>query len=110
MFLGSRTVETTRALALEWARQNVRINLLESGWMAEEGSPALADDEFATNLLKYLPYKRLVQPEELAGALLYLASPASGFVTGEAIAIDRTHTPCRDRRGRQELAAPQASR
>jgi NAD(P)-dependent dehydrogenase (short-subunit alcohol dehydrogenase family) len=77
-----------RALALEWARQNVRINLLESGWMAEEGSPALADDEFATNLLKYLPYKRLVKPEELAGALLYLASPASGFVTGEAIAID----------------------
>ena len=77
-----------RALALEWARQKVRINLLEAGWMTEEGSPALADDEFAANLLKYLPYKRLVQPEELAGALLYLASPASGFVTGEAIAID----------------------
>ena len=77
-----------RALALEWARQNIRINLLEAGWMTEEGSPALANDEFAANLLKYLPYKRLVKPEELAGALLYLASPASGFVTGEAIAID----------------------
>ena len=77
-----------RALALEWARRNIRINLLEAGWMAEEGSPALADDEFAANLLKYLPYKRLVQTEELAGALLYLASPASGFVTGEAIAVD----------------------
>src|SRR5712691_12446156 len=77
-----------RALALEWARRNIRINMLEAGWMAEEGSPALADDEFAANLLKYLPYKRLVQPEELAGALLYLASPASGFVTGEAIAVD----------------------
>ncbi len=77
-----------RALALEWARQNIRINLLETGWMTEAGSPALANDEFAANLLKYLPYRRLVQPEELAGALLYLASPASGFVTGEAIAID----------------------
>jgi NAD(P)-dependent dehydrogenase (short-subunit alcohol dehydrogenase family) len=77
-----------RALALEWARRNIRINLLEPGWMAEEGSPALANDEFAANLLKYLPYKRLVKPEELAGALLYLASPASGFVTGEAIAVD----------------------
>jgi NAD(P)-dependent dehydrogenase (short-subunit alcohol dehydrogenase family) len=77
-----------RALALEWARRNIRINLLEAGWMAEEGSPALANDEFAANLLKYLPYKRLVKPEELAGALLYLASPASGFVTGEAIAVD----------------------
>jgi NAD(P)-dependent dehydrogenase (short-subunit alcohol dehydrogenase family) len=77
-----------RALALEWARQNIRINLLEAGWMDEEGSPALANDDFAANLLKYLPYKRLVKPEELAGALLYLASPASGFVTGEAVAID----------------------
>jgi NAD(P)-dependent dehydrogenase (short-subunit alcohol dehydrogenase family) len=77
-----------RALALEWARQNIRINLLEAGWMDEEGSPAIANDEFAVNLLKYLPYKRLVKPEELAGALLYLASPASGFVTGEAVAID----------------------
>lgn len=77
-----------RALALEWARAQIRINLLEAGWTDEPGSPALVKDEFATNLLKYLPYKRLVQPEELAGALLYLASPASGFVTGEAIAVD----------------------
>jgi NAD(P)-dependent dehydrogenase (short-subunit alcohol dehydrogenase family) len=77
-----------RALALEWARDKIRINLLETGWLTEEGSPALANDEFAANLLKYLPYKRLVKPEELAGALLYLASPASGFVTGEAIPID----------------------
>jgi NAD(P)-dependent dehydrogenase (short-subunit alcohol dehydrogenase family) len=77
-----------RALALEWARQNLRINLLETGWMTEPGSPALAQDEFATSLRKYLPYKRLVRPEELAGALLYLASPASRFVTGEALAID----------------------
>lgn len=77
-----------RALALEWARAQIRINLLEAGWTDEPGSPALAKDEFAANLLKYLPYKRLVRPEELAGALLYLASPASGFVTGEAIPID----------------------
>lgn len=77
-----------RALALEWARQNVRINLLEAGWMEEPGNPAMADDEFSKRLLKYLPYKRLVLPEELAGALLYLASPASGFVTGEAVAVD----------------------
>jgi 2-dehydro-3-deoxy-D-gluconate 5-dehydrogenase len=77
-----------RALALEWARENIRINLLEAGWMNEEGSPGLAGDEFAGNLIKYLPYRRLVNPEELAGALLYLASPASGFVTGEAIPVD----------------------
>lgn len=77
-----------RALALEWARDRIRINLLEAGWTNEQGSPGLARDEFAGNLVKYLPYKRLVNPEELAGALLYLASPASSFVTGEAIPVD----------------------
>jgi len=77
-----------------WQRRRC-LEALIHRWDAEHSlgisgpvDPALANDEFATNLLKYLPYKRLVTPEELAGALLYLASPASGFVTGEAIAID----------------------
>jgi NAD(P)-dependent dehydrogenase (short-subunit alcohol dehydrogenase family) len=78
----------TRALALEWARKNVRINALEAGWVEEEGSPALDDDEFSKSLIKYLPENRLVKPEELGGALLYLVSPAAGFVTGESIAVD----------------------
>jgi NAD(P)-dependent dehydrogenase (short-subunit alcohol dehydrogenase family) len=78
----------TRALALEWARRKIRVNSIEAGWLEEEGSPALGKNEFSEALLKYLPYKRLVKPEELAGALLYLVSPASGFVTGESIVVD----------------------
>ncbi len=78
----------TRALALEWARRNIRVNALEAGWVEEEGSPAVGNDEFSKRLLKYLPYNRLVKPEELAGALLYLVSPGAGFVTGESIAVD----------------------
>jgi NAD(P)-dependent dehydrogenase (short-subunit alcohol dehydrogenase family) len=35
-----------------------------------------------------LPYSRLLKPEEIAGALLYLVSPAAGFVTGTAVAVD----------------------
>lgn len=77
-----------RAAALEWARRNLRINLLECGWTEEPGSPALAPGEFGERLVKYLPYRRLLKPEEIAGALLYLASPASSFVTGEAVAVD----------------------
>jgi NAD(P)-dependent dehydrogenase (short-subunit alcohol dehydrogenase family) len=77
-----------RALALEWARKNVRINMVECGWMDEPGSPAGVPSDFSGKLIKYLPYRRLLKPEEIAGALLYLVSPAAGFVTGEAIAID----------------------
>jgi NAD(P)-dependent dehydrogenase (short-subunit alcohol dehydrogenase family) len=77
-----------RSLALEWARSNIRINLIECGWMDEPDSPAAVPSDFSSKLIKYLPYRRLLKPEEIAGALLYLVSPAAGFVTGEAIAID----------------------
>jgi len=78
----------TRALALEWARKNIRVNAIKAGWLEAERSPATAEDEFAKNLKKYLPDNRLIKPEELGGALLYLVSPAAAFVTGESIAVD----------------------
>jgi NAD(P)-dependent dehydrogenase (short-subunit alcohol dehydrogenase family) len=77
-----------RALALEWARRNIRINLLECGWLDTEDSPATQEGEFSERLIKYLPYRRLLQPAEIAGALLYLVSPAAGFVTGTSMAVD----------------------
>jgi NAD(P)-dependent dehydrogenase (short-subunit alcohol dehydrogenase family) len=78
----------TRALAIEWARRGVRVNAIEAGWLDTEKSPARAGNDFSKNLIKYLPDNRLVKPEELGGALLYLVSPAAGFVTGQAIAVD----------------------
>jgi NAD(P)-dependent dehydrogenase (short-subunit alcohol dehydrogenase family) len=77
-----------RSLALEWARRAVRINLIECGWLDDPGSAQNQEDEFGDKLIKYLPYRRLVKPEEVAGALIYLVSPGAGFVTGESIAID----------------------
>jgi glucose 1-dehydrogenase len=77
-----------RSLALEWARRNIRINLLECGWLDTADSPAAQEGEFSERLIKYLPYRRLLKPDEIAGALLYLVSPAAGFVTGTSIAID----------------------
>jgi NAD(P)-dependent dehydrogenase (short-subunit alcohol dehydrogenase family) len=77
-----------RALSLEWARRNVRVNTIECGWLEQEGNPIMNPGEFSDKLTKYLPYRRPVKPEEIAGALLYLVSPAAGFVTGESIAVD----------------------
>jgi NAD(P)-dependent dehydrogenase (short-subunit alcohol dehydrogenase family) len=77
-----------RALALEWANRKVRVNMIECGWVDESESPAVRPGEFRDRLMRYLPYRRLVEPEEIAGALLYLVSPAASFVTGEAITID----------------------
>jgi NAD(P)-dependent dehydrogenase (short-subunit alcohol dehydrogenase family) len=77
-----------RSLSLEWARRSIRVNMIECGWLEVEGSPAMRESEFREKLLRYLPYRRLVKPEEIAGALLYLVSPAAGFVTGESIAVD----------------------
>jgi NAD(P)-dependent dehydrogenase (short-subunit alcohol dehydrogenase family) len=78
----------TRALALEWARRNIRINLLECGWLDTADSPATQEGEFSERLVRYLPYRRLLKPDEIAGALLYLVSPAAGFVTGTSLAVD----------------------
>lgn len=77
-----------RALGLEWARRNIRINLLECGWLDTADSPATQEGEFNERLIKYLPYRRLLKPDEIAGALLYLVSPAAGFVTGTSVAVD----------------------
>jgi NAD(P)-dependent dehydrogenase (short-subunit alcohol dehydrogenase family) len=78
----------TRALALEWARKGIRVNAIKAGWLEEAKSPATNEDDFAKNLMKYLPDNRLIKPDELGGALLYLVSPAAAFVTGESIAVD----------------------
>lgn len=77
-----------RALALEWAKRQVRINSIQCGWLDEPDSPAVQPGRFSERLLRYLPYRRLVKPDEVAGALIYLVSPASSFVTGASIVVD----------------------
>ena len=74
----------TRALALEWARHGVRVNAVGVGWLS--GS-ALAEG-LSSRLERYIPMRRLGQPEDLASLVVYLASDASDFVTGAAFFVD----------------------
>ena len=76
----------TRALALEWARTGITVNAVGAGWI--KGAGLLANDAIEQQLTRYIPQKRTGQPEEVAGAAVYLASDASGFVTGQILWVD----------------------
>jgi NAD(P)-dependent dehydrogenase (short-subunit alcohol dehydrogenase family) len=76
----------TRALALEWARTGVTVNAIGAGWT--EGVGMLSDDTLQQQLTRYIPQKRLAQPEDIAAAAVYLASDSTGFVTGQIMWID----------------------
>ncbi|HEY8767537.1 MAG TPA: SDR family oxidoreductase [Dehalococcoidia bacterium] len=76
----------TRALALEWARHGINVNAIGAGWT--EGMGIIGGDEGRQKLERYLPYKRLAKPEEIAGAAVYLASETSAYLTGQVIWIE----------------------
>lgn len=76
----------TRALALEWAREGIRVNAIGAGWT--EGMGIIAEDESRQQLERYLPYKRLARPDEIAEMAVYLASDASAYLTGQVVWIE----------------------
>ena len=79
-------IQFTKALALEWARYNIRVNAIAVGWMAE--SLDTADVERNSLLARYIPLRRLCQPDDIGALLVYLASDASSFVTGQTYRVD----------------------
>jgi NAD(P)-dependent dehydrogenase (short-subunit alcohol dehydrogenase family) len=76
----------TRALALEWARDGVNVNAIGAGWTEDMG--IIGGDEGRQQLERYLPYKRLAKPEEIAGPAVYLASDAAAYLTGQVIWVE----------------------
>ena len=83
-------VNLTRELAAQWARKGVRVNCLAPGWFRTEMTDGLMfGDEQAERWMKQrTPMGRGGREEELDGALLFLASPASTFMTGQVLCID----------------------
>jgi NAD(P)-dependent dehydrogenase (short-subunit alcohol dehydrogenase family) len=75
----------TRALALEWARTGVTVNAIGAGWTEGMG---IISSEAKAQLERYLPYKRLGKPDEIAGAVVYLASDVAEYLTGQVVWIE----------------------
>ena len=75
----------TSGLSLEWARSNVRVNGIGAGWVTTEPQTEEAQKEL---LVRYIPSRRRGHPTDLCGLLVYLASDACDFVTGQTIFID----------------------
>ena len=77
-------VHMTRHLAAYWAKDNVRVNCLSPGPFPS----SKADPRMVERLTEKLPMKRMGRPQELKGAIVFLASDASSFMTGQNLLID----------------------
>jgi NAD(P)-dependent dehydrogenase (short-subunit alcohol dehydrogenase family) len=77
----------TRDLAIKWARFNVRVNALVPGWFRTHMT-AVVVDRSREKLIQSIPMRRLGSETELKGAVVFLASGASSYVTGQLICVD----------------------
>jgi NAD(P)-dependent dehydrogenase (short-subunit alcohol dehydrogenase family) len=81
--------QVTQFLAREWATAGVRVNALVPGFFPAEQNRRLLTPERTAQIMAHTPMKRFGEPEELLGAVLWLASDrASGFVTGALVRVD----------------------
>lgn len=82
-------ISLTKSLAPELARDGIRVNCVAPGWVETDMvRPALSDASARAEIERVIPLGRIGQAEEIAGAVLYLASDLSTFVTGEILNVN----------------------
>ena len=84
-------IHLTRAMALELARYDVRVNTLAPGYIETDLNRDFFASEAGQAMINRIPQQRLGQPEDLDGSLLLLASDASRYMTGTVVAVDGGH-------------------
>lgn len=83
----------TQYLAREWAPHGIRVNALAPGFFPAEQNRKILTEERTADIFRHTPMKRFGEPEELCGAVIWLASEkASSFVTGAVIRVDGGYT------------------
>ncbi|MCP3805264.1 SDR family oxidoreductase [Allokutzneria sp. A3M-2-11 16] len=82
-------VSLTRSLAAEWAASGVRVNCVVPGWITTELTRAMSgQEEVSEGLLRAVPARRWGDPEDVAGAVVYLAGDAAKLTTGSCLTLD----------------------
>ena len=85
-------IHLTRALAMEWARHDIRVNAICPGYIETEMNGPFWKTPGGLRLIERIPQRRIGQPGHLDGALLLLASEAGAFMTGSVVTVDGGHT------------------
>jgi 3-oxoacyl-[acyl-carrier protein] reductase len=82
-------LQVTRALAIEWASNNFRVNAIAPGFIDTDMTEMIKKrPQVLEKMQQAIPLGRLGQPEDLVGAALFLASDAAAYVTGQVIVVD----------------------
>ena len=82
-------VNMTRALALEWAAAGIRVNAVAPTWVRTDFIKGILErPELVARIEAMTPLRRLAEPGDIVGAVLFLASRASGMVTGHTLPVD----------------------
>ena len=85
----SAVMGMTRAMANEWARDNINVNAIAPGYMETNNTQALREDaERNQAILERIPAERWGKPQDIAGPCVFLASSASDYINGYTIAVD----------------------
>ena len=83
-------IMATKVMALEWAQYNIRVNAIAPGNVHTRfgDSRFAVVPDYQAELVKRTPIGRIAEPDEMVGAIIYLASRASSFTTGETLVVD----------------------
>ncbi|TFG64048.1 MAG: glucose 1-dehydrogenase [Spirochaetales bacterium] len=84
-------VQLSKCLAVEWAQHKIRVNSLCPGYTLTELARSFSED-LMRQWIEKIPMKRMAEPEELQGAVLFLASDASSYCTGTDLIVDGGYT------------------
>lgn len=81
--------QLTKALANEWARFGINVNAIAPGYMATDNTEALRNDpERSRQIMERIPAGRWGTPQDVAGAALFLSSPAADYIHGHVLVVD----------------------